>query len=95
MPPEFVNPPWDYLCVASEPSLQSYELSCLNHAANLRKEVAVLVDQWVENHAYALLARWLLDHWTYLQAPNPQGDLFAESACALPTRRSTQADAAD
>ena len=102
MPSEFVNPPWDYLRVASTPSLQSYELSRLNHAANLRKEVAVLVDEWVENYACALLARWLLDHWAYFQvpnlledAPNPQGDLFAESACALHSRRGPQADAAD
>jgi len=53
------NPPWDYLHDASIPSLQSYELSRLNHAANLRRELAALLDQWIEDTAQALLARWV------------------------------------
>lgn len=53
------TPPWDYLYDASSPSLQSYELSRLNHAANLRREIAALIDQWIEDSANALLARWV------------------------------------
>ncbi len=43
-----VTPPWDYLHEASGPSLESFELSRLNHAANLRKEIAALLEQWIE-----------------------------------------------
>jgi hypothetical protein len=42
------QPPWEFLRSASRTSLQSYELSRLSHAANLRKEIAVLLDQWME-----------------------------------------------
>lgn len=55
------QPPWKFLLSASRNSLQSYELSRLSHAANLRKEVAALVDQWVEENSAAMLARWLMD----------------------------------
>ncbi|HLK02925.1 MAG TPA: hypothetical protein VKT53_00690 [Candidatus Acidoferrum sp.] len=47
---------------ASRNSLQSYELSRLGHAANLRKEVGPMLDQWVEELAAAMLARWLMEH---------------------------------
>ena len=53
------NPPWNYLHDASASSLESYELSRLNHAANLRRELTVLLDQWIEDTAQALLARWV------------------------------------
>ncbi len=96
------NPPWEYLRLASDSSLQSYELSRLNHAANLRKEIAVLVDEWVEHSACALLARWLLNHEAQLHRPNlleglpdPQGDLFAETTSAVRVKRSRQAGADD
>jgi hypothetical protein len=55
------QPPWEFLLSASRNSLQSYELSRLSHAANLRKEVAALVDLWVEENSAAMLARWLMD----------------------------------
>jgi hypothetical protein len=54
-----ITPPWDFLHDASSPSLESFELSRLNHAANLRKEIAVLLEQWIEETAEALLARWV------------------------------------
>jgi hypothetical protein len=54
-----VIPPWSFLHNASEPSLESFELSRLNHTANLRKEIAALLDEWIEEAAEALLARWL------------------------------------
>lgn len=64
------SPPFDYLQAASRASLQSYELTRLNHAANLRQEIAALIDQWVEETSAALLARWMLDHHQSLQ-PSP------------------------
>jgi len=64
-----IAPPVDYLRSASRSSLQSFELSRLNHAANLRREIGVLVDQWLENTAEAMLARWMLDHHGSLREP--------------------------
>ncbi|MHB8503308.1 MAG: hypothetical protein ACYDCG_00365 [Candidatus Acidiferrales bacterium] len=55
------QPPWEFLLSASRNSLQSFELSRLAHAANLRKEISALIDQWMEENAAALLARWLLE----------------------------------
>ena len=55
-------PPWEFLLSASRNSLQSYELSRLAHAANLRKEAGPILDQWVEELAAAMVARWLLEH---------------------------------
>jgi hypothetical protein len=54
------QPPWEFLLSASRNSLQSYELSRLSHAANLRKEIGALLDQWMEENACAMLARWLI-----------------------------------
>src|SRR5262249_17852713 len=62
MPSRHALPPWEFLLSASRNSLQSYELSRLGHAANLRKEVAPMLDQWVEELAAAMLARWLMEH---------------------------------
>jgi len=42
------QPPWEFLLSASRNSLQSYELSRLSHAANLRKEITQLLDSWLE-----------------------------------------------
>lgn len=57
-----ISPPWQFLLSASKNSLQSYELSRLSHAANLRKEITALVDQWVEENSSAMLARWLMEN---------------------------------
>jgi hypothetical protein len=54
-----ITPPWHYLHEASDPSLESFELSRLNHAANIRKEIAALLEQWIEETAEAHLARWV------------------------------------
>lgn len=62
------NPPLDYLQAASRASLQSFELTRLNHAANLRQEIATLMDQWIQETSEALLARWMLDHHKSLQS---------------------------
>jgi hypothetical protein len=61
------TPPLDYLQAASRASLQSFELARLNHAANLRNEIAALIDQWVQETCEAMLARWILDHHKSLQ----------------------------
>ncbi len=63
--------PWEYLRQASDPSLRSYELSRLNHAANLRKEITALIDQWVEETAAAILARWMIEYRTAERSPEP------------------------
>ena len=59
MPGRRSCPPWDFLHDASLTSLQSYELSRLNHAANLRREIITLLDQWVDDATQAALARWV------------------------------------
>jgi hypothetical protein len=64
-----ISPPIDYLRSASRSSLQSFELARLNHAANLRREIAILMDQWLEETAEAMLARWMLEHHGALREP--------------------------
>jgi hypothetical protein len=66
-----MSPPTDYLSSASRTSLESFELSRLNHAANLRREIAALIDQWIEETAEAMLARWMLEHHTMLHQSQP------------------------
>src|SRR5580700_2653423 len=63
-----VTPLWNYLHEASNPSLESFELSRLNHAANLRKEIAALLDQWIEETAEAILARWVREDRKFPQS---------------------------
>jgi hypothetical protein len=53
--------PWEFLLSASRNTLQSYELSRLAHASNLRKEINDLFDQWLEEKTAASLARWLIE----------------------------------
>ena len=62
MPFSRLEPPLEYLHAASRASLQSFELTRLNHAANLRSEIGALIDQWLEETAEAMLARWMLEH---------------------------------
>jgi hypothetical protein len=62
-------PPVEYLRTASHSSLQSFELAKLNHAANLRREIAVLIDQWLQETAEAMLARYMIDHQSQLREP--------------------------
>ena len=64
-----IVPPIDYLHSASRSSLQSFELARLNHAANLKREIAALIDQWLEETAEAMLARWMLEHHGSLRQP--------------------------
>jgi len=55
------QPPWEFLLSATPFAPQSYELSRLNHAANLKKEIGRLLDEWIEENTCAMLARWLLE----------------------------------
>jgi hypothetical protein len=52
---------WEFLLGSSKSTLQAYEQSRLNFAANLRKEIEQLLDTWVDENSSALLARWLIE----------------------------------
>lgn len=90
------SPPLDYLQAASRASLQSFELTRLNHAANLRQEIAVLIDQWIQETSEAMLARWMLEHHKSLQSTpmtpaevvrtlvDPSSSLFPETPKSFP-----------
>jgi hypothetical protein len=67
-------------------------LSRLNHAANLRRQVAVILDQWVEENSQALLARWVREGRALLRGESrtlndaaglSQSDLPFDRAAAL------------
>lgn len=72
-------PPAEYLRTASQTSLQNFELAKLNRAANLRREIAALIDQWLQESSEALLARYMIDHQDSLResALSPQDLLQA------------------
>jgi hypothetical protein len=72
MPNRRSDPPLDYLQTASNASLESYELSRLNHAANLRREIAALIDQWIDETVEARLARCVLEERAQQRAPQRQ-----------------------
>ena len=87
-----VAPPWEFLRDASKPSLESYELSRLNNAANLRREITALLDQWIEDNSQALLARWVRDRRSLRPSEAlpceeiPQQELpFGDSPESVPT----------
>jgi hypothetical protein len=91
------TPPLDYLQAASRASLQSFELTRLNHAANLRQEIAALIDQWIQETSEAMLARWMLDHHKSLQsAPLPPAEvvrtLIDPAAALFPDSQSPRSD---
>jgi hypothetical protein len=73
-----VTPLWDYLHQASNPSLQSFELSRLNHAAHLRKEVGALIEEWIEEAAEALLARWVREDRELPTQPDQSLDILPQ-----------------
>ena len=69
--PRFDRPPVEYLRKCSDTSLRYFEMSKLEHAANLRRELTVLLDEMMEETALALLARWMLDKRS-TQPANPK-----------------------
>jgi len=98
MTPHQDNFPWEYLRNASVRSLENFELTRLSHAANLRKEIVCLVNEWLDESANAMLARWLLEHWSQLRGasesieapldpePKPLREPSTALAAALRTR---------
>jgi|SRR5437870_8241159 len=71
-----ITPPWDFLHEASNPSLESFELSRLNHAANLRKEIVALLEQWIEESAEALVASWVREDRKLPPQPDQMLDIL-------------------
>jgi len=55
------RPAHEYLVACSNMSLESFQISRMNQAANLRKQVRALVDQWIEAEVDAGLSRWMLE----------------------------------
>jgi hypothetical protein len=64
------RPPLEYLATCSQVALESFELSRLNQASNLRKELQEILDGWMESEVDARLARWILDCKQF-QVDNP------------------------
>ena len=81
------DPPWEFLRTASVTSLGHFELSRMNHAANLRKEMSALLDEWLEESAAAMLARWLMDNQNLLHsaADEPPPEIASVAANLLDT----------
>ncbi|PYU34999.1 MAG: hypothetical protein DMG31_04845 [Acidobacteria bacterium] len=81
-----ITAPWDYLHQASNPSLESFELSRLNHAANLRKEISALLEQWIEETSAAFLARWVREDRKLPSQPDQPLDILprAQPPCPAP-----------
>jgi hypothetical protein len=84
MPTPKTEPPWEFLLSASRNSLQSFELSRLSHAANLRKEIGQLLDSWLEETAAAMLARWLMEQQRVRPPPTSEAPQASESRPADP-----------
>lgn len=57
-PIEVRDVPVNFLLTCSETTLASFQLACMNQAANLRKEITVLVERMVDELAKASLATW-------------------------------------
>lgn len=55
------RPPLEYLATCSKVALESFELSRLNEASNLRKEVQQILQGWIDTEVDARIARWILD----------------------------------
>jgi hypothetical protein len=56
------KPPFHFIATCTQISLQSYELARLNAAAQLRRQLQEMTDQWIEAEVEARLARWALEH---------------------------------
>lgn len=85
MPCSKTQPPWEFLLSASRNSLQNYELSRLSHAANLRKEIGALFDQWIDETACAMVARLLIEQRERLASvsePSVIEELLHRSRCS-------------
>ena len=54
--------PFQYLLECSQMSLEDFELARLDRAANLRKQLRDIAEEWVEAEVEAQLARWVRDN---------------------------------
>ena len=82
------QPPWEFLITASRNTLQSYELSRLGHASNLRKEIGELLDQWLEENTSAMLARWLINQ----RLQPPPAEIAPDQVTATPAQAESASD---
>jgi hypothetical protein len=75
------RPPLEYLGTCSVAGLESFELARMNRAANLRKELLGIVEEWIEAEVDARVARLLLESQRLppLQE-NPLAMVFARTA---------------
>ena len=55
------RPPLEYLATCSKVALESFELSRLSEASNLRKEVQQILQGWIDTEVDVRLARWILE----------------------------------
>ena len=62
------EPRMEYLRECSDGSLRHYEVVKLEHVANLRRELRVLWDEMLEESSLALMARWMIEHRSYLRS---------------------------
>ena len=79
-----LTPPRDFLHEASNTSLESFELSRLNHSAILRKEIAALLEQWIEETAEARLARWVREDRKLLARQGQPLEIFPQGELPFP-----------
>ena|ERR1700679_572829 len=63
------QPPLDFFLTSSATGLQSYELSRMNHAANLRKELRQIMEEWIQAEVNARFARLVMESRTVLPCP--------------------------
>jgi hypothetical protein len=93
--------PMKYLATSSDTSLESFRLSRMNRAANLRKELFDVVEEWIEAEVEARVAERLLERSEQERAGPidvaPLIEAGAERAaldrCKRCSRRSIRADA--
>jgi len=79
---------FEYLATCSEPAVESYELSRLNRAANLRKTVRQLIEEWIQCEVEAQLAHWRRDgrreHASTGEMPPAERDVALPEQLSLP-----------
>jgi hypothetical protein len=56
-----IRPALEYLLACSDVSLESFRISRMSQAANLRKQIRALVDEWVEAEIDAGVSRCMLE----------------------------------
>jgi hypothetical protein len=77
------QPPLDFFLTSSAIALQSFELSRMNRAANLRKELRQIAEEWIQAEVNARYARLVLES-RRLQALASGAGRFDASGPAAP-----------